>query len=316
MKLEDIKKVGVVGAGTMGSGIAINFALWGYPTMLCDISEIALEKSMKKITLDLDIFVQENLVTRQQIDDALAQITTTTEPARVAKSSDFITEAINEKVEDKRKLFNELDHQCMPHTIIVSNTSFLLLSEFGARVKRQDKIAITHYFVPPHIIPGVEVAGGPGTSEETFNITCDLMRKIKKVPIRVLKESPGCVVNRIQAALRREAFRLWAEGVATAEDIDLGVRATFGFRLPLDGPMTHYDLSGVWRWPEDVRIAWADKQFNSEGYGLSEEVAKKIKRHVAEGVPWIIDPNQFEVIKNKIEREYIHCLKEWYWSKE
>lgn len=314
--MEDIKKVGVVGAGTMGSGIAINFALWGYPTMLCDVSESVLEQSLKKIALDLDIFVQEGLVTRQQVDEALVRITTTTELAAVAKSSDFITEAITEKVEDKQELFNELDRQCPAHTIIASNTSYLLLSEFGAAVERQDKITITHYFVPAHIIPGVEVGRGPGTSEETLNITYDLMKKIKKVPIRVLKESSGCLVNSIQAALRREALRLWAEGVATAEDIDLGVRATFGFRLPLDGPLTHYDLSGVWRWPEDVRAAWADKQFDSEKYGLGEEVAEKIKERVAKGVPWIIDPEQLEEVKSKIEREYIHCLKKWYWSKE
>jgi 3-hydroxybutyryl-CoA dehydrogenase len=300
----------------MGSGIALNFALWGYPTMLCDISETALERSMKRIKQDLDIFVQEELVTRQQVDEALARITTTTELARVAKSSDFITEAITERVDDKRKLFNELDRQCPSHTIIVSNTSSLLLRDFGSEVERQDKIAITHYFIPPHIVPGVEVARGPGTSEETFNLTYDLMKKVRKVPIRVLKETPGCLANRIQAALRREAFRLWAEGVATAEDIDLGVRATFGFRLPLDGPMTHYDLSGIWRWDREVRIAWADRQFNSEEYGLSEETAEKIKQRVAKGIPWIIDPNQFEEIKSKIEREYIRCLKQWYWSKE
>jgi len=314
--MEDIKKVGVVGAGIMGSGIAINFALWGYPTMLCDASENVLEQSLKKIALDLDVFVQEGLVTRQQVDATLARITTTTELAAVAKSSDFITEAITEKVEDKQELFNELDRQCPAHTIIASNTSYLLLSEFGAAVERQDKITITHYFVPAHIIPGVEVGRGPGTSEETVNITCDLMKKIKKVPIRVLKESSGCLVNSIQAALRRESLRLWAEGVATAEDIDLGVRATFGFRLPFDGPLTHYDLSGVWRWPEDVRIAWADKQFDSEKYGLGEEVAEKIKRRVAKGVPWIIDPEQLEEVKSKIEKEYIQCLKKWYWSQE
>jgi len=316
MKMEDIKRVGVVGAGTMGSGIAINFALWGYPTMLCDVSENVLEQSLKKIARDLDVFLQEELVTRQQVDEALARITTTTELAAVARSSDFITEAITEKVEDKQKLFNELDRQCPAHTIIASNTSYLLLSEFGAGVKRQDKIAITHYFVPPHIIPGVEVGRGPGTSEETLNITYDLMKKIRKVPVRVLKESSGCLVNSIQAAMRRESFRLWAEGVATAEDIDLGVRATFGFRLPLDGPLTHYDLSGVWRWPEDVRTAWAAKQFDSEKYGLSEAAAGKIKERVAKGVPWIIAPEQLDEVKSKIEREYIHCLKKWYWSKE
>ncbi|MFQ5996641.1 MAG: 3-hydroxyacyl-CoA dehydrogenase family protein [Dehalococcoidales bacterium] len=316
MKLEDIKRVGVVGAGTMGPDIAINFALWRYPTMLCDVSDTVLEKSIRKITRDLSVFVQEGLVTQQQVDEAMAGITTTTQLAKVAESSDFITEAIPESVEDKRKLFNQLDRLCLPHTIIASNTSFLLLSEFGSEVKRQDKIAITHYFIPPHIIPGVEVGVGPETSEETINIICELLKTVRKVPIRVLKESPGCLVNRIQAALRREAFRVWAEGLSTAEDIDLGVRATFGFRLPLDGPITHYDLSGVWQWDREVRIAWAEKQFDSAKYGLEEEVATKIKRRVAQGNPWIIDPNQLDELKDKIEREYISCLKKWYWPQE
>jgi 3-hydroxyacyl-CoA dehydrogenase len=191
-----------------------------------------------------------------------------------------------------------------------------MLSEFGAGVQRQDKIAITHYFVPAHIVPGVEVGGGPGTSRKTLEVACGLMKKIRKVPVRVLKESPGCVVNRIQAALRREAFRVWAEGVATAEDIDLGVRATFGFRLPFDGPMTHYDLAGVWRWDREVRMGWAQKQFNAKEHGLSEEVAERIMHRLAKGIPWLVQPDKLEEKKSRIERQYIRCLKEWYRSEE
>lgn len=316
MDLKDIKRVGIVGAGTMGHGIAINFALWGYMTMLCDVSNAILENSIQRITRDLSVFVQERLVTQRQIDEAMSRITTTTQLARVAESCDFITEAIPESVEDKRKLFNQLDQLCPPRTIIASNTSFLLLSEFATEVERQDKIAITHYFIPPHIIPGVEVGVGPGTSEETVSIICDLLKKVRKVPVRLLKESSGCLVNRIQAALRREAFRVWAEGLSTAEDIDLGVRATFGFRLPFDGPITHYDLSGVWQWDKDLRVAWAEKQFDSAKYGLDEGVATKIKQRIAQNKPWIIDPNQLDQSRDKIEREYIRCLKNWYWSKE
>ncbi len=284
--------------------------------MLCDVSYTVLEKSIRKIKGDLEVFVQEELVSQQRVDETMGRITITTHLAKVAESSDFITEAITESVDEKRLLFNQLDQLCPPHTIIASNTSFLLLSEFGSEVKRQGKIAITHYFIPAHIIPGVEVAVGPASSEETINIICELLKKVRKVPIRVLKESSGCLVNRIQAALRREAFRVWAEGLSTPEDIDLGVRATFGFRLPLDGPITHYDLSGVWKWDKDVRIAWAEKQFDSAKYGLEEEMAKRIKKRIAQGEPWIIDPDKLDELKDKIEREYIHCLKKWYWSEK
>jgi len=314
MNVEDIKKVGVVGAGTMGFGIALNFALWGYPTILNDLTDKILQQSVKNIQSAVAMFVQEGLIIREQADNAVRRITTTTDLTKVAAESDFITEAVTESVKDKKELFNKLDELCPPHTIIASNTSSLLLSDFGSDVKRQDKIAITHYFVPAHIVPGVEVAKGPGTSDETFNITYDLMKKIRKVPIRVLKELPGYLLNRIVFGMRREAYRLWAEGVATAEDIDLGIRTTFGFRLPHDGALLNYDLSGIWRWPEDVRLVWA-KLITDES-PLSAEVVDKIRQRMIEGAPWFIDPEKFDEVTQNMNRKYLRGLKEWYWSKE
>ena len=315
MKLENIKKVGVVGVGTMGFGIAINFALWGYPTIMSDISDKVLQQSMKMIRSAMALFMEEGLITRQQADDTVRRIATTTDLAEVAANSDFITEAIVEKSEDKRELFNKLDKLCLPHTILASNTSGLVLSDFGADVKRQDKIVITHYFAPPHIVPGVEVAKGPGTSDETFNITYDLMKKIRKIPIRVLKELPGYLLNRIQSAMSREANRLWAEGVATAEDIELGVKSTFGFRMPHEGPMMHYDVAGIWKWPRDVRAAMSTRRVSRESK-LSAEAAEKIRQRMAQGSPWFVDPERFDEAIEKRDREYIRRLKELYWSKE
>ena len=313
--MESIKKVGVVGAGTMGFGIAINFALWGYPTIMSDISDEILQQSMKMIRSAMALFIEEGLITRKQADDTVRRITTTTDLAKVAANSDFITEAIIEKSEDKRELFNKLDELCSPHTILASNTSSLVLSDFGSDVKRQDKIMITHYFAPPHIVPGVEVAKGPGTSDETFNTTYDLMKKIRKIPIRVLKELPGYLLNRIQSAMSREANRLWAEGVATAEDIELGVRSTFGFRMPHEGPMGHYDLAGIWKWPEDVRAAMSTRRVSRESE-LSAEAAEKIRQRMVRGKPWFVDPERFDEAIEKRDREYIQRLKELYWSKE
>jgi len=313
--LESIKKVGVVGAGTMGFGIAINFALWGYPTIMSDISDEILQQSIKMIRSAMALFIEEGLITRKQADDTVRRITTTTDLAEVAADSDFITEAIIEKSEDKRELFNKLDKLCLPHTILASNTSGLVLSDFGADVKRQDKIVITHYFAPPHIVPGVEVAKGPGTSDETFNITYDLMKKIRKIPIKVLKELPGYLLNRIQGAMSREANRLWAEGVATAEDIELGVKSTFGFRMPHEGPMMHYDVAGIWKWPQDVRTAMSTRQVSRESE-LSGEVAEKIRQRMAQGRPWFVDPERFDEAIEKRDREYARRLKELYWSKE
>ncbi len=254
------------------------------------------------------LFVEEDLITQAQADDAVSRITTTTDVAEVAANSDFITEAVVERLKDKQELFNKLDKLCPPHTIIVSNTSGLVLSDIGADVLRQDKIGLTHYFAPPHIVPGVEVAKGPHTSDETYNIIYDLMKKVKKVPIRVLKELPGYLLNRIQGAMGREANRLWAEGVATAEEIELGVKSTFGFRMPHEGPLGHYDLAGVWKWPADVRTARRTRQASAP----PDEVAEKIRERMAEGKPWFVDPEKFDEALEKRDREYIRRLKTLY----
>ena len=310
MELADIKKVGVVGGGTMGFGIAINFALGGYPTVIRDLSDPLLQQSMRNIKSAMDLFVEEELITQTQADDTVSRITTTTDLEELATQSDFITEVIVERLKDKQVLFSTLDRLCPPHTIIVSNTSGFVMTDIGADVKRQDKIGLTHYFAPPHIVPGVEVAKGPGTTDETYSIIYDLMKKVKKVPIRVLKELPGYLLNRIQGAMGREASRLWAEGVATAEEIELGIQATFGFRMPHEGPFLHYDLAGIWKWPADIRTR------RRSGSEPLDEAAEKISERMAEGKPWFVDPNRFEEAVEKRDREYIRRLKELYRSDE
>lgn len=302
MELADIKQVGVIGSGTMGFGIAINFAMGGYPTLMSDLSDEILAQSMKHVAHAMDLFIEGELITHQQADDTISRISTTTDLAELADQSDFITEAIVERASDKRALFNQLDELCPPHTIFASNTSGLVLSDFGADVKRQDKLTVTHYFAPPHIVPGVEVAKGPGTSDETFDLTYDLLAKVRKMPIRVLKELPGYLLNRIQGAMGREASRLWAEGVASAEDIERGITAAFGFRMPHEGPFKHYDLAGIWKWPEDVR-------------NPSRIENEKLRERMSEAKPWFIDPEKFDEAVEERDREYIRRLKELYWSK-
>jgi len=313
MKLNDIKQVGVVGAGTMGFGIALNFALWGYPTYLNDLSDEILDKSRQNIESALTLFIEEKLITAKRAQEARERLTLTRDLARVAKESDFITEAITESIEAKRKLFNELDRLCPPHTILTSNTSYLTLSEFADEVKRQDKVVITHYFVPAHIVPGVEVMGGRGTSEETISLTCALLQKVRKVPVKVLKELPGCLLNRLQNAVRKEAYRLWAEGVASEDDIDRGIRASFGFRMPHEGPMMHYDTSGVWRWDRKVLEGVLTRQLKDDP-AIIPAMFEKIKNRLAGGKPWLIKPEDFERIREELDREYIRCLKRWYWK--
>lgn len=123
MQVADIKTVGVVGGGTMGFGIAINFALWGYRTIISDLSAEILNRSMATIAKAMDLFIEGELISRQHADETMARITTTTDLARLAEQSDFVTEAIVERAQDKRSLFKRLDVLCPPHTIFASNTS-------------------------------------------------------------------------------------------------------------------------------------------------------------------------------------------------
>jgi 3-hydroxybutyryl-CoA dehydrogenase len=299
MELTDIKKVGVVGAGTMGFGIALNFALWGYPTIMSDLNDEILERSRHNIKAALALFVEEALISPQQAEETASRITTTTNLAELAAASDFVTEAIVDRSRDKRDLFNQLDKLCPPQTILASNTSRLVLSDFGAEVKRQEKLILTHYFAPPHIVPGVEVAKGPGASDETFELTCALMTRLKKIPIRLRKELPGYLLNRIQGAMSREALQLWAEGMASAEDIELGIISTFGFRMPHEGPFMHYDLAGIWKWPEDVRNPGAIEN-------------DKIRERLSQGTPWFVDPAKLDEVVERRDREYIRRLKALY----
>ena len=249
--------------------------------------------------------MDESLIRPDQATTTLDKITLTTDLAQLATTSDFVTEAIVERLSDKQQLFNALDQLCPPHTIIVSNTSGFVISDIGAGVKRQDKIGLTHYFAPPHIVPGVEVAKGPQTSDETYNTIYKLMKATHRIPIRVEKELPGYLINRIQAAMGRETHRLWAEGVATAEEIELGIKATFGFRMPHEGPMAHYDLAGIWKWPHDTRVP-------KKPDGQETPIAEKIRLRMAEGTPWFVDPEEFDQAIEVRDREYIRRLKELY----
>ena len=174
---------------------------------------------------------------------------------------------------------------------------------------------ITHYFAPPHIVPGVEIAKGPQTTDETFGLTYELMKKIHKVPVRVLKEQPGYLLNSIQAAMGREAMRLWAEGAASAEDIERGITASFGFRMFYEGPMLHYDIAGIWKWPAEAR-ATVSRRRSNQALQMSEEAIEKLQKQRAEGKPWFIDPAKYAEEVEKRDRAYARRLKELYWPGE
>ncbi len=248
VQLEDIRNISVIGAGIMGHGVGLTYALGGYRVVLNDTREVILSNAIRHIRDDLKTFADSGLISQDMIEKTLSRLTTTTNLEKAVKDADFVTETVAEDVDVKREIFSNLDVFCPEHTIFASNTSSLVLRDFASQCSRKERILITHWFNPPHIVPGVEVVRGEETSDETMELVYALLKKVKKVPVKILKEIPGFVVNRIQTGMFREVWSLWQQGIASPEDIDLAVKGSFGFRLAAIGPLATCDLGGLDLW--------------------------------------------------------------------
>ena len=276
MRLEDIKNISIIGAGTMGHGIGLNYALGGYKVTLHDRNEDILRQAVSQVRSDLETFVECGLVYENKINETLTNITTTTELWRASQHADFVTEAATENVEVKRDIFTDLDAYCPEHTILASNTSSLTLRDFTSQCKRQDKILLCHWMNPPHILPAVEVAPGELTSVETVDVICALLSRVNKTPIRMKKEIPGLLHARVQMGLIREIWSVWQQGIASPEDIDLVVKGGFGLRLAIMGPLQMCDMGGL-----DIWYAAANQLFRD--IDNTPEPPEELKELVAAG---------------------------------
>lgn len=235
-----IKTIGVVGAGTMGHGISQIAAQAGYRVILNDLNEEALERGLKAIRKNLDRAVSKGKMKAAAADEAMEKITTTTELENL-KDADLVIEVIVEKMEPKKALFEKLDAICPESTIFVSNTSGLSITELGSVTKRADKVIGMHFFNPVPVMKLVEIIRGSETSDETDQLIKDLTVKLGKEAISV-SDSPSFVVNRILIPFINEAIFVLAEGVASAEDIDTGLK--LGANHPI-GPLALADLIGL-----------------------------------------------------------------------
>ncbi|MBU1154206.1 MAG: 3-hydroxyacyl-CoA dehydrogenase family protein [Proteobacteria bacterium] len=243
--MPELKNITVVGAGLMGHGIAQAFAQHGLPVTLYDLSEELLAKAVASVKANLDTFVEMGLEPPEGAAQALERISTTTSLPSALQEADFVTEAAPENLELKQELFAQMDRHAPERAILASNTSMLSISRFGAEVRDQGRLIITHWFNPPHIVPVVEVVMGQGTSEQTKEAVFELLGGIGKTPVLVNKEIPGFLVNRIQTAMFREVLSLLEMGVASAEDIDRAISGSFGLRLSVQGVLKTMDLAGL-----------------------------------------------------------------------
>lgn len=234
-----MQKICVIGAGTMGSGIAQVFAQNGFEVILRDIDMKFVEKGLGIINKNLQRSVDKGKMTEDEKNEVLNHIKGTVN-LEDAKDADLVVEAAIEDMDVKKQIFKELDEICKSETILASNTSSLSITELASATKRPEKVIGMHFFNPVPVMKLVEVIRGLKTSDQTFNVVRELALKVEKTPVQV-KEAPGFVVNRILIPMINEAIGVLADGVATAEDIDEAMK--LGANHPI-GPLALSDLIG------------------------------------------------------------------------
>jgi 3-hydroxybutyryl-CoA dehydrogenase len=240
-----IQTIGVVGAGTMGNGIAQAFAVAGYPVVLNDIAQAPLDRGMKNVEGSLERLVKKDRMTAEAKAAALSRITATPDLTALA-GVDLIIEAATENLALKLDLFGRLDALAKPEAIIASNTSSISITKLAAATKRSSQVIGMHFFNPVPVMQLVEVIRGLQTSDQTYAAIEALSKAVGKAPVQV-RNSPGFVVNRMLCPMINEAIFAFSEGLATAQEIDDAMR--LGCNHPI-GPLALCDLIGL-----DVQLA-------------------------------------------------------------
>lgn len=236
-----IQTIGVVGAGSMGAGIANLAAMNGFDVIMRDIEDRFLDGALSRIDRFMSKSVERGKLTEEQKQAALSHIKTT-KSLEDLKEADVVIEAVIEDMELKKEVFSQLDEIVGEEVILATNTSSMSITEIASATKRPERVAGMHFFNPAQLMKLVEVVRGYGTSDETVEKLKALSGRLNKEVVEVKKDSPGFIVNRIMIPQFIEAIRLLEEGVATAEDIDKAVK--FGLNYPM-GPFELQDYAGV-----------------------------------------------------------------------
>jgi len=244
MILEEIKNVAVIGAGTMGPGMALVFAQYGYEVKLFSRREETLNKARSIIRTSLGTLSEFGIVKQEEIEPILKRVTFTDSLKEAALDAHVICETVAESREVKRDIFEKLDKICSPKTIFTSNTSSLNIFDLVPS-SRLPNTLIAHWFAPPHIVPLVEVVRGTETKDDAMNSIVDLLKKVGRIPVRMEKFISGFVINRLYRALGRETFFLLDNGYITADQLDLAAKVALAPRMMLLGLVKRYDFTGL-----------------------------------------------------------------------
>ncbi|NPV60547.1 MAG: 3-hydroxyacyl-CoA dehydrogenase family protein [Actinobacteria bacterium] len=245
-----MERIAVIGAGLMGHGIAQVFAAGSHAVSLMDVEERRLEAALSDIRDSLRFLAEHGsraagTAEEEDIDAVVSRISATTSLEEACAGADFVIEAVSEEPELKRRVFRELDALCPPPALLATNTSAISITEIAGEAAHRERVVGTHFWNPPQLIPLVEVVPGRDTSPATVDRACGLLLAVGKRPVRVKKDVPGFVGNRLQHALWREAVSIVERGIADAETVDEVVKSGFGLRLPVLGPLENADMIGL-----------------------------------------------------------------------
>ncbi len=268
----EIKRIGVVGAGAMGNGIAQVAAQIGCDVVMRDIEMKFVEGGMKKIEGFLSRSVEKGKMDTKEKDTIIGRIRGTTDMDDL-NEVDFVVEAVLEDMDLKKRVFKELDELCRPDVILATNTSSMSITEIGASTKRPDKVCGMHFFNPVPLMRLVEIIRGYSTTDETIQTTTELAQKMGKVTVEVKKDSPGFIVNRILIPHFLEAVKIVEEGIASIEDVDKAVKN--GLNYPM-GPFELMDLTGI-----DIAYFVSEyfyKELNKENKWVAPNLMKTMVR--------------------------------------
>jgi 3-hydroxypropionate dehydrogenase (NADP+) len=307
---KEIKKVACIGSGLIGQGWATLFAAAGYGVIMQDLSDDKLKSAIAQVRLNLIHLEDNGRLQTGTAGDAYKRIRTTLSLTEAVEDADYILESVPDKYAAKKPVFKEMDALAAPDTILASSSSGLLMSEIQTAVTRPERCVLVHPFLPVHLLPLVEVVGGELTVPETVEITCRLMEKIGKAPVRLKKEVSGYIVNRLQAALLREAMDLVASGVASAQEVDQAFCTGMGMRDPFIGPLLRAHLAGngiesfVEHYAESYRLRW-------ESMATWNTISSQVRDTLVDSVNKmpIVRDNSLEDIKNWRDKMLMEILK-------
>ena len=240
-----LDRTAVIGGGLMGSQITLVLAQGSRETLLVSRTQETLDRAMENIRRYVGDLHRHDLLRGETPEAVLARIRPTTELETAVGSSEFVVESISENLEAKQEVFQRMDAAAPRATVLASNTSGLPITQLGERMVHQDRIAGSPFFQPAHIVPVLEVIRGDRTSDKTMDRTCEIWKRLDRVTLRVNKDGPGFLVNRLQHAIIREAVHLLVTGVADADSIDRAVELGLAPRFTTAGPLKQRDINGL-----------------------------------------------------------------------